>query len=126
MPRLTLIALVVLIGGCSMAQTPKELMETGIQTTHKLKGPPLDAAWCMARNVENWRPSAIGATLHPQVRPFAPGQELIVSAASIEPTVLVVAHVMPDGPDSNAKVWLTTRPIVHGRDALLTQMVGGC
>src|SRR2546430_320886 len=117
MTKYAAVAAITLLSACAVSQTPKELMADGTQSVHRLKGPPLDAAWCMARNIENWRPSSIGATLHPQVRPLAPGQELVVTAATLDPTVLIVAHVMPAEGDSEVKVWLTKRPIIHGRDA---------
>ncbi len=127
MRRMTTLLAATALAGCAVSHTPKDVMETGAQTTHKLKGPPLDAAWCMARNVENWRPSALGATFHPQVRPLAPGaQELIVTAATLDPTVIAVARVMPDGTDSIATLWMTTRPIIQGRDATRDAMLQGC
>lgn len=126
MKRTTALLALALLAGCAISQTPKELMETGTKTTHKLNGPPLDAAWCMARNVEEWRPSSMGATFHPQVRPLASGQELVVTAATADPTVLAVAHIMPEGPDSTATLWMTTRPIIQGRDATREAMLKGC
>lgn len=119
-------AALLLLTGCAVSQTPKDLMESGTQTTHALKSNPLEAAWCMARNIENWRPTSIGATLHPQVRPLANGQELIVTAATLDPTVVVVARVMPLPPGSEATVWLTTRPIIHGRAATRKALLEGC
>ena len=69
-------ALLIPLAGCAVGHTPKELMQAGTQSTHKLPKPPADAAHCMARNIENWRASSIGAMFHPDVRPLAPGNEL--------------------------------------------------
>ena len=53
-----------------VTETPKALAENGIQSVHLLKGQPLDATWCLGRNLENWRPNQFASPLAPQVRPL--------------------------------------------------------
>lgn len=125
MRRLAVIAVVVL-AGCSISQSPKEIMSEGTPTVHRLKSEAQTAAYCMLRNVENWERPAIAAPVIPQVRPLPPGYELIVTAHSLEPSTIFVAHVMPDPPGSVAKIWQTGRAIVHGRDVMKAAMLSGC
>ena|ERR1051325_2680406 len=118
--------LVLMLAGCSIHQSPKDIMAEGSPTTHKLTQAPEAAAYCMLRNVENWERPSIEAPVIPSVRPMPPGYELIVMGHSLEPSTIFVAHVMPDKPGSVATIWQTARPIVHGRDVMKAAMLKGC
>lgn len=99
------IAAAVLLAGC--AQTPKMVMEEGRQSEHRLAKPPTDAAWCVARNVENFRPSGLHPGFTSSVRPLARGAEVVAQLRAADASAIAVIHLIPEGSGSAAKVWLS-------------------
>lgn len=118
------VLIALLLAGC--AQTPIEVMQTGTSTTRRLKSEPQTAAFCVERNTENFRPSLIYATFLARARPLPPGWEVLVQIASQDTHTIAVVQISPRDSGSEARVWMTERAIVHGRDTLRDAMLAGC
>lgn len=114
MKRLAVIAVVVLAG----CQTPQDVRSSGERSVHDLKLPPERAAYCMARNIENYR-----TLYNPTVRPFgASGYEVVVRFGGDHTGF--VAQLEPNGAGSRATVW--TLGYMFDRLGARAAMVGGC
>lgn len=128
MNRLTVIAM-ALLAGC--ATTPNDVLKEGAKSTHQLRLPPSDAAACMARNVENYRPNVMHQPIHASVRALS-GATVELVARTVIPqttgtTTVVVAHITPDGTGAGATVWVADAPIfLFDPQKVVAAMVVGC
>ena len=113
MKRLTVAALAML---SACAQTPKEVVETGMKTRHQL-GQPARADECIARNAENLHPAF---TVQTRDRDGEP--EVVVRNTRGDNATIAVVKIQRT--ESVADLWLSQN--VMGKKALLDALVAGC
>jgi hypothetical protein len=114
----------LITAGCAL--TPAEVIEQGGVSTFVLSGPPAQAADCIARNSENYKPWTAPYT--PTVRALsADSMEVIVRLMPADATTIAVAHVTPaPSGGSNARIWKNPNALPIVPDDLPRIIASGC
>ena len=120
--RMMIAVLALAVSGCAM--TPVQLREEGLRSQHTLKLPPMEAAACVARNIEESSRDSIIGKFQSGVRPGRVKGEAELLAYTMEFNHMV-ADLSPKGGGSVANVWTSSR-LLDSLQKRLSDSFKGC